>query len=124
MLQLRISESPSADVDWLYRASPGWLLDVVAGLGRHEMTPHLPPLLCSLGVSRPERLVEQQGLQQLRTPLTPTLLVDGEAPSDPGGPTLRHLAGTFLSADTPVDQTASTALLLVPVLLVAGTDHS
>ena len=91
------------------------------------MTPHLPPLLCSLGVSRPECLVEQQGLQQLGTPLgSPTPPGDCKAPPDPGCPTLCHLLAN-LSADLLIDHAASTVLLPVPldvVVLVATTHHT
>ena len=75
-------------------------------------------------MSGPQRLVEQQGLQQLRTPLSSPSLADGETPPHPLGPTLLG----SLSADTPIDDTASTAVLQLPgavvVLLVAATDHS
>ena len=70
-----------------------------------------------------EGLVEQEGLYHLGTPLVSPPLVDGdgETPSDSLGATL--LLGS-LSADSPVDQTASTALLPLPGLLVARTHHS
>ena len=81
---------------------------------RQELTPHLSPRLGPLGVAGPESLVQQQGLQQLRTPLgSAPAPGDCEAPSHPVGPTLRHLLGD-LSADLLVDHTASTVLLPVP----------
>ena len=86
-----------------------------------KLTPHLPPLLGPLRVSGVEGLVEQEGLQQLRTSLISPPSVDGETPSDCLGATL--LLGS-LRADTPVDHTVSTALLPLPVLLVATTHHS
>ena len=94
---------------------------------RHQVTSHLPPLLCPLRVPGPQSLVQQQGLQQLRTPLgSPPPPGDCEAPPDPGCPTLCHLLAN-LSADLLIDHAASTVLLPVPldvVVLVATTHHT
>ena len=94
---------------------------------RQELTPHLSPRLGPLGVAGPESLVQQQGLQQLRTPLgSPPPPGDCEAPPDPGSPTLSHLLAN-LSADLLIDHAASTVLLPVPldvVVLVATTHHT
>ena len=100
---------------------PSWSDDVVVtppgvgGGGGHEMTSHLPPGLCSLWVPGVEGLVEQQGLQQPGTP-PGSALGDSEAPPHQGDlGTLRHLVVVVgqLSADLPLDHTASTVLLLV-----------
>ena len=85
------------------------------------MTSHLPPLLCPLRVPGPQSLVQQQGLQQARTPLS-SLPPPGdcEAPPLPVCPTLSNLL-----ADLLIDHTASTVLLPVPldVIVLVATTH-